>query len=218
MRKAIFIFVALVICASISFAATATIVVKGVSRKDKSEEFRTSSWTYTSLVVTNTRNDTLVFGRTENTFFDQTSLASFFANYRTNNTGADSGDVICKLEIGWDSTAYYVPLADTVEHNIISLAADTLASGIAGTTNYYKRNFKDLLLNDSTLTYTLFTVQPKSVAAGYSLSIPLQWPMVNGVIYPFTTFRLIFSKGAKFKSGDTTWVRNGAITTTDFIK
>ena len=210
MKRIIAIVIALAF-ASMVYAASVTPTVKAVNRSTKSTDYRTTSWTFAKLIVTNARNDTVTFARGDaNPWFDQNSLASLHANYLTNNTAADSGDVIIKLLVGWDSAAYYVPIADTLLYR-----TDMTADSVTTAWNGYSYN---RLLNDSTLTYPLFTVQPKANATGYSLALPLQWPTYRGITYPFTRVMLIFTKGAKFKANDTTWIQKGAIILQDYIK
>lgn len=201
--------------AGLAFAATVTPSVKAANRATKSGDYRTTSWHMADIVVTNARNDTVVFARSDaNPWFDQTSAQSLIGSFQTNNSGADSGDVIIKLEIGSDSASYHVPLVDTTGYRAVIVNADTTASGLPTLTSYYK-SFNHTL-NDSTMTYTMYTVQPKAASGGYKIALPLsqKWPAGH----VFTRYRLIFSKGAKFKSGDTTWVKNAFIMSTDYIK
>jgi hypothetical protein len=197
--------------AGIASAATVTASVKGQARFEQGPGILVSSWHMADLIVTYARNDTVPFTRDINPYFNSTSIASFMGAYTTNNAGADSGDITCKIEIGWDSAAYYTIPKDTVKYRT-DFGADSITTVWDGYA--YNR-----LLNDSTLTYPLFTVQPKAATGGYKLALPLQWPkMHDGETIPFTRFRLIFSKGSKFKNGDTTWVKNAAIITKDLFK
>ncbi len=200
-------------------AATVTPSVKGQARFEKGPGRLTSSWHMAACIVTNARNDTIVFTRDINTFFDQSSAVALFGVFKTNNAGADSGDITMKLEVGWDSAHYYIPIADTVAYRKVGLAADTLASGEMGTVRNYNGYFYNQTLNDSTLTYPLYTIQPKSASTGFPLQLPIMLPRDHfGDLIPLTRFRLILSKGTKFKSGDTTWVNSPAIVTWDLFK
>lgn len=215
MKHIIAILIILGLVIGLASAATVTPTVKGFVRNTKSADYRTTSWSMANIIVTNTRNDTVVFARGgSNPWFDQTSIQSFIGSFQTNNAGADSGDVIIKLEIGADSASYHVPLVDTVGARAVVLSADTTGSGEAALTNYYKSFYN--ACNDSTMTYTMYTVQPMGASGGYKIALPLsqKWPLGH----VFTRYRLIFSKGAKFKANDTTWVKNAFIMSTDYIK
>lgn len=216
--KKIITLIVLLACASLAFSATVTPSVKGQARVEQGPGFLMSSWHMDNVIVTYARNDTVVFTRDIDMWFNSESAASFMGAWTTNNTGADSGDVSCKLEVGWDSSCYYTTVLDSVRERQVGVAADTFTVGQQGVYRFYDGYGYNRIVNDSTLTYSLFTVQPKAASGGYKLALPLQWPRFDNIILPFTRFRLVFSKGSKFKSGDTTWVKNAAIITKDWYK
>ena len=152
--------------------------------------------------VTSAKNDTVLIADGASTLLMYGDLITYYCNFRGNaGVGVDSGDVKIYLEVGTDSVYYYVPVPDTVIQYDKSLAADTLASGIAGVTNIYKSYCQTL--NDSTYSYQLYTIQPKVAAAGRPLALRISAP--NGI--EAKRLRLIHTADTKFQASlDTTFL------------
>ena len=213
MRK-LFAVIAIFALVGVAFAASVAPVVKGFARMTKSPDYRTTTYTMATAIVTNARNDTIVFARgSGNPWFDNTSIVTLMGKLKTNLKGNDSNDVGISLLLGADSAAWYVPYGDTINQRMVMLNADTSASGLPTLTNYYKSFYR--ALNDSLPTYPLYALQPRGNTLGLRFAIPIKFP--EG--YAFTRFALVLSKtGTLWSSGDTVWLTNAFITTTDYIK
>ncbi len=180
MKKTLILFLALAVVAGIAVAATKTptVYTSNISTYARSTDmWKITSFTLGTGYVTSAKNDTVEIAvsasEAEGLIGKDGSIVTLFCNFDGNDEiAADSGDVVVKVIVGADSAAWYSPafaVSDTSENT----------------------------LNDSTYSFTPWTVQPDNGGTQY-LSLPFLLPAKN----LWTRLKMVFSS-SRMNTADT---------------
>jgi hypothetical protein len=204
MKKITILLLALVLITSLAMAVKTPTIYSGNRTRSGALNTKTEfvDFSCPPCTLTNQKNCTLLLADGASYVLYYGSKITMFANFKANAAiGVDSGDVKIMLEVGTDSTGYYVPIPDTVLYRDVALAADTLRYGGPGKWNRYK-SFTQTL-NDSTFSYQLYSVQP--TGTGRYISLPIRIPEDINI----KRARLILIPDTKFQTTlDTLFVTN----------
>lgn len=204
MKKIFILLLATMIESGLVMAVKTPTVYSGNRMRSGALETKTEFVTFSSpsCTLTNQKNCTLLLADGASYVMYYGSKITMFANFDANAAvGVDSGDVKIMLEVGTDSTGYYVPIPDTTLYRDVALAADTLRYGGPGIWRRYKSY--NQTLNDSTFSYQLYSIQP--TGSGRYLSLPIRIPEDINI----KRARLILMPDTKFQTTlDTVFVTN----------
>lgn len=141
-------------------------------------DWKIKSYSLAVGYVTSSKNDTveIICSADEDLGLmghDGAALTYYCAFDGNDEIAADSGDVVMKVLIGADSSAYYNPA-------------------------FTPNDTSECVLNDSTYTFNHWTVQPDNSAGGIMLALPFTIPTGN-----IWSRLMIISSSSRMNAGDT---------------